>query len=151
MSDERKPMANIAPFGLRMQPDLKARVEDAARDNNRSLNAEIVARLEESLDSSVFETAIQQNKTLQLQGETIDQQLQVLKLQSTTLGQMKTSIDNLNKNLAAFAFAIQEAADGDMTAIKHFIGLAKKQPLRPSLHKYVIDPDFDPENKKRVK
>ncbi|WP_406873316.1 hypothetical protein WHT83_06360 [Aminobacter sp. P9b] len=47
MTDERKPMANIAPFGLRMQPDLKARVEDAAKLNNRSLNAEIVAVLEE--------------------------------------------------------------------------------------------------------
>ncbi|MGB3831196.1 MAG: Arc family DNA-binding protein [Mesorhizobium sp.] len=46
MSDERKPMANIAPFGLRMQPDLKSRVEEAAKANNRSLNAEIVDRLE---------------------------------------------------------------------------------------------------------
>ena len=45
--DERKPMANITPFGLRMQPDLKARVEAAAESNTRSLNAEIVAALEE--------------------------------------------------------------------------------------------------------
>lgn len=48
MSNERKPMANIPPFGLRMQPDLKTRVEDAARANNRSLNAEIIDRLERS-------------------------------------------------------------------------------------------------------
>lgn len=48
--DERRPMANITPFGLRMQPDLKARIEEAARANNRSLNAEIVDRLEASLD-----------------------------------------------------------------------------------------------------
>jgi DNA repair exonuclease SbcCD ATPase subunit len=46
MSDERKLMANIAPFGLRMQPELKARVEAEARQNNRSVNAEIVQRLE---------------------------------------------------------------------------------------------------------
>nr|WMC97384.1 Arc family DNA-binding protein [Aminobacter aminovorans] len=51
MTDERKPMANIAPFGLRMQPELKLRVEDAARTNNRSLNAEIVERLERSFDT----------------------------------------------------------------------------------------------------
>ena len=49
MDQERKPMANITPFGLRMQPDLKAAVEQSARENNRSLNAEIVARLEWSL------------------------------------------------------------------------------------------------------
>lgn len=47
MNKERKPMANIPPFGLRMQPELKARVEEAARANNRSLNAEIVQILEE--------------------------------------------------------------------------------------------------------
>lgn len=39
-------MASIPPFGLRMQSELKARVEQAARANNRSLNAEIVSALE---------------------------------------------------------------------------------------------------------
>lgn len=38
------------PYGLRMPPDLKARVKAAAEANNRSMNAEIVARLEESFD-----------------------------------------------------------------------------------------------------
>lgn len=38
------------PYGLRMPPDLKARVKAAAEANNRSMNAEIVARLEKSLD-----------------------------------------------------------------------------------------------------
>lgn len=41
------PIANINPFGLRMQPDLKERVQDAATKNNRSLNAEIVETLED--------------------------------------------------------------------------------------------------------
>ena len=35
------------PYGLRMPPDLKARVKAAAEANNRSMNAEIVATLEE--------------------------------------------------------------------------------------------------------
>lgn len=48
--NERTPQANIAPFGLRMQPDLKARVEAAARASERSMNAEIVARLGRSFD-----------------------------------------------------------------------------------------------------
>jgi len=42
-------VANIAPFGLRMQPDLKQRVEESASANQRSLNAEIVYRLDRSL------------------------------------------------------------------------------------------------------
>ncbi|GEM_PF-4904365 len=39
---------DIVPFGLRMPPDLKARVEKAAQDNGRSMNAEVVQRLEYS-------------------------------------------------------------------------------------------------------
>ena len=46
----RQPMANITPFGLRMQPDLKVALEASASANERSLNAEIVARLSASLD-----------------------------------------------------------------------------------------------------
>ena len=42
--------ANIAPFGLRMQPELRDRVADAARRNNRSMNSEIVHRLQGGLD-----------------------------------------------------------------------------------------------------
>lgn len=43
-------LASIAPFGLRMQSELKERVKAAAERNNRSMNAEIVARLEESFE-----------------------------------------------------------------------------------------------------
>ncbi|HBT01647.1 MAG TPA: hypothetical protein DEB47_17725 [Citreicella sp.] len=35
------------PYGLRMPPDLKARVKAAAEASNRSMNAEICAALEE--------------------------------------------------------------------------------------------------------
>ena len=42
-------IGSIAPFGLRMLPDLRERIERAAAENGRSLNAEIVHRLELSL------------------------------------------------------------------------------------------------------
>lgn len=45
----RPSTSHIAPFGLRMQPELRARLEESAQKTGRSLNAEIVARLEESL------------------------------------------------------------------------------------------------------
>lgn len=47
MADESKYPTRIAPYGLRMPDDLKARVQSAADANNRSMNAEIVAALEE--------------------------------------------------------------------------------------------------------
>lgn len=42
------PTGHIAPFGLRMLPDLRAEIEDAARASGRSMNAEIVHRLTQS-------------------------------------------------------------------------------------------------------
>lgn len=47
-------MRNINPFGLRLQPDVKQRLEEAAERNKRSLNAEISARLEHTLAEDDF-------------------------------------------------------------------------------------------------
>jgi|SRR5215217_3555139 len=52
MSDSKRlPPSTIAPFALRLQPTVKARLETEAGKNGRSLNAEIAARLEASLSS----------------------------------------------------------------------------------------------------
>ncbi|MGO7575925.1 Arc family DNA-binding protein [Rhizobium ruizarguesonis] len=48
--NQKELLANIAPFGLRMQADLKERIKKEAEQNNRSMNAEIVARLEASFE-----------------------------------------------------------------------------------------------------
>ncbi len=56
MSAKKPPaekIGNIAPFGLRMQADMKKRLEDAAATNNRSLNAEIVGRLNSTLEGNM--------------------------------------------------------------------------------------------------
>ena len=45
----RKPTAHLAPFGVRMQPELKAQLEAVAAASGRSMNAEIVDRLARSL------------------------------------------------------------------------------------------------------
>ncbi|WP_077120728.1 toxin-antitoxin system HicB family antitoxin [Agrobacterium rosae] len=52
--DPETKIANIAPFGLRLQPELKRRVEAAAKKANRSLNAEITSRLEFSFAADVI-------------------------------------------------------------------------------------------------
>ncbi|ARC90227.1 Arc family DNA-binding protein [Rhodovulum sp. MB263] len=41
------------PYGLRMPPDLKARVKASAEANNRSMNAEIVSTLEEKYPAPI--------------------------------------------------------------------------------------------------
>lgn len=46
-----KPVSHIPPYGLRMQWHLRDRIEAAAKDNGRSLHAEIIRRLELSFAS----------------------------------------------------------------------------------------------------
>lgn len=54
--DDSTPLVrDIAPFGVRMPPDLKERVQTAAKSNNRSMNAEIVATLEEKYPAQTFD------------------------------------------------------------------------------------------------
>ncbi|MBU3825182.1 MAG: Arc family DNA-binding protein [Candidatus Oceanisphaera merdipullorum] len=42
---------NIAPFGVRMPPELKDKVEKAAKTAGRSINAEIIHRLQQSFEA----------------------------------------------------------------------------------------------------
>ena len=65
MSQKKLPeekIANVAPFGLRMLPALRKQVEEAAAQNGRSMNSEIVARLEASFVSDDRLTSEQQSE-----------------------------------------------------------------------------------------
>lgn len=63
------PTGNIAPFGLRMLPALKERLEAAAKASGRSMNAEVVARLQDSFDRSGADDIEWQQLESELEGE----------------------------------------------------------------------------------
>lgn len=46
------PTGSIAPLGLRLLPELRVQIEEAAREHGRSLNAEVSARLQASFEPS---------------------------------------------------------------------------------------------------
>ena len=69
-SDDLK-VANITPFGLRLQPEFKRRVEEAARTSGNSLNAEIAQRLEASLVADESRQEVREEVTA-LRGEVED-------------------------------------------------------------------------------
>jgi hypothetical protein len=60
---------------LRLPPDLKDRLAEAATDNNRSLNAEVVSRLQESFDSQAGDTEAVMERALDLFAEKVSQVL----------------------------------------------------------------------------
>lgn len=109
--NERIPVSTITPFGLRLQPDLKARLEASASANNRSLNAEISQRLQESLDggsspplqagakgafvqlpADMFEQVEAQAKFF---GHSIDEEI-ASRLTSTRLSDFVRTVNNLS-------------------------------------------------------
>lgn len=59
---DREKLSSIAPFGLRMLPEMRQRVSEAAEDSGRSMNSEIVARLQQTFDSEDMKDEEQQER-----------------------------------------------------------------------------------------
>ena len=53
---------SIKPFGLRMQPEDKARIEERAKLNGRSMNSEIVQILKEVLTGTAEKAAYERGR-----------------------------------------------------------------------------------------
>ena len=62
---------DVNPFGLRMPPEVKEELEKLAEQNRRSLNAEIVVRLEESIRREK-ERCITEENLRRVVGEELD-------------------------------------------------------------------------------
>lgn len=48
---------------LRMPPELKQQIQESAKEHNRSMNAEIIHRLEQSFESHQFEDTVEKIPT----------------------------------------------------------------------------------------
>ncbi|CAM7022578.1 Arc family DNA-binding protein [Leclercia adecarboxylata] len=69
----------IAPFGLRMPEELKEKIAERAKNNGRSMNAEIVQILQDALEfedvSDSGETKIDAKKLRQILDKVIEEAL----------------------------------------------------------------------------
>lgn len=85
----------IPPFGLRLPVELKERIQAAARESNRSMNAEIIARLEATLE----------------EGEKIDE----LERQ---MDQYSSEVRDLRQVLDTLRATVQSMADANAAALR---------------------------------
>ncbi len=53
---------SIKPFGLRMQPEDKTRIEERAKRNGRSMNSEIIQILKEVLTGTAEQAAYERGR-----------------------------------------------------------------------------------------
>jgi len=85
----RPQTAGIPPFGLRLQPELKLRIEEAATASGRSMNAEITARLQQSFEK----VSIDEGRLIALEAE-VDAQRALAK-QFKTVAEMSDDVRTL--------------------------------------------------------
>ncbi len=95
-------IANIAPFGLRLRPELKGRIEAAARSNGRSMNSEIAARLEWSLGQD------EEPKRSALQAMQTSPAIRMEKRLIAVEAQLESRIDQLESRLAALETELEK-------------------------------------------
>ena len=78
-------------YNLRLPPELKAKIAESAKSLNRSMNADIVARLEQSFNQAPQDNELERQlkiaiTLLTLQGEsikTMTEQIEILSQQKT--------------------------------------------------------------------
>jgi hypothetical protein len=99
----------IVPFGLRMPPDVKERVERAAHKSGRSVNAEIVARLEKSL---LEEDEVA--STLQKHDEAFDQMDDWLGAHDRQLSELRAKVEQLSTWVRELAGVAVDAPDSGL-------------------------------------
>lgn len=126
---ERTPQANIAPFGLRMQPDLKARIEESARKNERSMNAEIVARLEQAPELETLQREIGKRDYLISQLQEVDEMKdRLIHLQEENHKSLHAAFYYAGEYIKDLVDAVLKAADGDTEKLQEMQQRLKENP-----------------------
>ncbi|CVE50057.1 Arc-like DNA binding domain [Serratia marcescens] len=81
-----KGMRNIAPLGIRLPEELKEKIQEQAKVNGRSTNAEIVTLLEQSVGSgSAKESKEELEKIVESYEEQVKQLMSMIKVQRETI------------------------------------------------------------------
>lgn len=101
------PSRKLDQYIVRFPDGMRDRIREEAENNNRSMNAEIIARLESS-----FGKATKSDVDL-----------------SKELAEMKREIRRLLWGTRLTGRAIEKAAEGDRSDLDYLIGLAKEMPL----------------------
>ncbi|MGL6191405.1 MAG: Arc family DNA-binding protein [Serratia nevei] len=81
-----KGMRNIAPLGVRLPEELKEKIQEQAKVNGRSTNAEIVTLLEQSVGGgSAKESKEELEKVVESYEEQVKQLMSMIKVQRETI------------------------------------------------------------------
>lgn len=115
---------------LRLTADMKDQVVKAAIDSGRSVNAEIVARLEQSFQARDWEIAVAElQKVVESQKSTIDLQEELIAALRDTATNRNAAYEATRTFANAMVNAITSSANGDNSALEALQRIALEQDL----------------------
>lgn len=96
-----KGASQIAPLGVRLPEDLKAKVQHRANENGRSMNAEIVSIIEKSFsaDAEQHHGAVQ--RILKHLQQVADLKDQIISSQESSISSQRETINSMERTIGA--------------------------------------------------
>lgn len=109
-------------YKLRMPAGLKERIELAAQANNRSMNAEIVSRLEASFSLMLF-TGEAKEKGIEIESllHKIEMLERIISIKEETISYMKEARETRREHAELVLAAVQAASRGAPAALNEII------------------------------
>lgn len=89
----------IAPLGVRIPDDLKSKIQEQAKENGRSMNAEILNILEASFSPETGEETASLNNDLKHYARMLELKEQIIETQKETISHMEKSISSLEEHI----------------------------------------------------
>lgn len=121
-------------FRLRIPEELKAQIEVAAIDNHRSMTAEIVARLYDSLDVSALKSGhAERDLALERCEEIRDIQAKFIESLSAENEALKKAGVSGERIIYELAMAISKAARGDRSEVDRLVEQERERPILKQL------------------
>ena len=96
-----KGASNIAPMGIRIPDDLKEKIQNQARENGRSTNAEILQILETFLTNNPNKEAESAKETAKHLQRLLDVKDEIIELQKDSMAHMEKTISSLNESISS--------------------------------------------------
>jgi hypothetical protein len=140
VGENEKPVRDQDKVMLRLPDGMRERLKEAAKSNTRSMNAEIVARLEESFTDvnaegvretiTFFKKALESTTRSEMAAiESMDATRAVAAMQGEQISELTEQLKRMTEATLTFGQAFQRAAEGDGRAIEEFLALAAHRPL----------------------
>lgn len=89
----------IAPLGVRIPDELKDKIQGQAKENGRSMNAEILHILDASFTQTSGTEVASLNEQLRHYAAMLELKEQIIETQKETISHMEKSISNLEEHI----------------------------------------------------